>query len=282
MIEMVVPMSAFARGADAHLFAVLRHGAAGQGRALHRQEASQVLVAEAVARLLILDQFADDILNAQGAIEKVGEWDQAAIGQQRVFVRGGAADRAFIQTQPRGDLGAGQRAQVANAFLQELALIIYHQLGDPFQRAPAAMNAINEKSGAVAMLMDITLHLMPAKLRLLLFRWDGIAYFDLEMIAFLLDQLYLKARVPFADDDIGSNISDAIADRGIVCIVSVGMGWERMELAADIGAGLAYLLLRDLELASYLMELVASQQIKVAINKDVGEGRRRLQLAQRS
>src|SRR5437660_6042160 len=105
------------------------------------------------------------------------------------------------------------------------------------------MDAIDEKPGAINMLMDIALHLVPAKLRVLLSGWNGIVCLNLEMVAFFLDQLYLEARVPFADNHVRPNVRDAVADRGIVCIISISMSRERMELAANIGTGLADLFL---------------------------------------
>jgi len=77
----------------------------------------QFVVAQAASGVFGGDEFAQDVFDAEGAVEEVGQGDQAAIGEQGVFVGGGAADGAFVQVEAHGDLGAGEGAQVADTFV---------------------------------------------------------------------------------------------------------------------------------------------------------------------
>ena len=46
---------------------------------------------------------------------------------------------------------------MADAFFEEVALVVYEQLGDAVEGAPATLNAVNEEFGAVALGVEVAL-----------------------------------------------------------------------------------------------------------------------------
>src|SRR6266852_5017305 len=105
-------------------------------------------------RVLMLNYFADRILDSERAVKQVVEADHSPVGQEDELVGGGATDGGLVQVDAEGHFGAGEWLQIADAVIQKFALAFHQALGNLPQRIPALLDAIDEELGPAGAFLD--------------------------------------------------------------------------------------------------------------------------------
>src|SRR5262252_1730719 len=123
---------ALVRGRNFELFAVFGDGTACQLEPFTLQHRDNLRIAQRLARILVLDDLADALLDrhrrdtlavraADAAVEEVLHLEHA-LGRVHVLVRDDAADRRLVHADVVGHVAQHQRPQVLDAVVQEVPL----------------------------------------------------------------------------------------------------------------------------------------------------------------
>ncbi len=131
--------------------------------------------------------------------------------------------------------------QVADAFFEEVTLVVYEKFGDAVESTPTTLDAVNEELGVVALGVQIALYFGG---RGIAAGRESLSGIDGEGVAFGFDQFNFEAIFVFADENVGADVGSAgVALMSSKNVGMVSMGGKWVEFAADVKASLAYFLL---------------------------------------
>src|SRR4051812_48098653 len=131
---------ALVRGGNLQFFPVLRDRAAREDEAFALEDADDLRVAQGLARVFVLDDLPDALLDRDGrdalavraadaAVEEVLHLEHALRGVH-VLVRHDATDGGLVHADVVGDVAQHQRPQVLDAVVEEIALEVDDAVGD--------------------------------------------------------------------------------------------------------------------------------------------------------
>src|SRR5205809_2927580 len=226
-----------ARGEDVELVAVFGDGAPGDLDAPFRELLDDLLVGERVLGIFVRDQLLDLGLDGARAGVLAGGGRQAAREEKlerqesprRLDVLFGrhAAHRALVHVDDVGDLAQGQRLQVLDPLLEELALPVHDEVHHLEHRLAALLDGLDHPLRAVEPLVDEFLVLA---LELFLVARDvHVGLGEPQARQPLVVQEYVIAIVDLLDDEIGA---DVLVPRGGV--LQAGLGVELLDVVGGL------------------------------------------------
>jgi len=131
--------------------------------------------------------------------------------------------------------------QVADAFFEEVTLVVYEKFGDAVESTPTTLDAVNEELGVVALGVQVALYFGG---RGIAAGGENLSRVDGKGVTFGFDQFNFEAIFTFADENIGADEGSAgVALMSSKNVGMVSMGGKWLEFAADVETGLAYFLL---------------------------------------
>src|ERR1017187_6606475 len=154
---------------DAQFVAVFGDGAAGDGDAFGGEHLHDFLVGQRAARILILENVGNHVLDAgvgnvvavgvlQAGGEKVFHLEHALL-RFDIFAGDGAADGGFMHADDFGDLRHGHGLEMRDALVHELALALDDFAPDVGDGGLALVQALDEKFAGADFFADVILHL---------------------------------------------------------------------------------------------------------------------------
>src|ERR1017187_8776646 len=154
---------------DAQFVAVFGDGAAGDGDAFGGEHLHDFLVGQRAARILILENIGNHVLDARvgnvvtvGVLQAGGEEIfhlEHALRRLDIFAGDGATDGGFMHADDFGDLRHGHGLEMRDALVHELALALDDFAPDVGDGGLALVQALDEKFAGADFFADVILHL---------------------------------------------------------------------------------------------------------------------------
>ena len=152
---------------DLELLAVFRDRAARQDQALALKDADDLGIAQRLARVFVLDDLPDPLLDrdrrhafaeraADPAVEEVLHLEHA-LRRVHVLVGDDAADGRFVHADVVGHVAQDERAEMFDALIQEVALEVDDAVGDLVDRLLALLDRFDQPERRA----ELVLHVRP-------------------------------------------------------------------------------------------------------------------------